>query len=145
MVGDIVAPLRRTAVDYDEGATRLIESCLLHVATILGDLMRDSIVVVGGLVPRLLIPRGILPPGAAVHPGTTDLDLGLRLALLVEERYREISRRLREAGFEMDVNDAGNRTRQRWRRGSRGSGLARVDFLIPPSSEAAVPGSTQHL
>ena len=136
---------RQTAADYDDGTTRLIESCLLHVATVLGDLMRDSIVVVGGLVPRLLIPQGALPPGAAAHPGTTDLDLGLRLALLVEERYREISRRLREAGFEMDVNEHGNRTHQRWRREARSSRAARVDFLIPPSSRDAIPGGTQHL
>lgn len=99
MVDDIVEDLRRTATDYDEGATRLIESCLLHVATVLGDLMRDSIVVVGGLVPGLLIPRGTLPPGAAAHPGTTDLDLGLRLALLVEERYRDALGPVRAASF----------------------------------------------
>ncbi len=91
-----------TAADYDDNATLLIQSCLLHVATVLGDLMRDSVVVVGGLVPRLLISRELLPPGAEVHPGTTDLDLGLRLELLADERYQEISARLREAGFTMD-------------------------------------------
>ena len=105
MVAGIVADLRPTAADYDDSATRLIERCLLHIATVLGDLMQDSVVVVGGLVPRLLMPQGTLPYGTAVHPGTTDLDLGLRLTLLVEERYRNISRRLREAGFEMDVMD----------------------------------------
>lgn len=145
MVAGIVADLRPTAADYDDSATRLIERCLLHIATVLSDLMRDSVVVVGGLVPRLLMPHGTLPYGTAVHPGTTDLDLGLRLALLVEERYRNISRRLRDAGFEMDVNETGNPTRQRWRREALGSEMARVDFLIPPTSEDAVPGSIQHL
>ncbi len=137
--------LHPTAADYNDNATRLIESCLLHVATVLGDLMRDSVVVVGGLVPRLLISRELLPPGAEVHPGTMDLDLGLRLELLANERYREISARLREAGFTMDENEAGNPTRQRWCRASQALGLARVDFLMEPSSADATPGGTQHL
>ena len=67
--------LHRTAADYDDSATLLIESCLLHVATVLGDLMRDSVVVVGGLVPHLLIPQGNLPPGADVHAGTPGVEM----------------------------------------------------------------------
>ena len=101
----------RTAGDYEDSSRRLIETCLLHVATVLGDLTRDDISVVGGLVPSLLIPRENLPPDTEGHPGTTDLDLGLRLELLLNERYREVSARLREAGFTMDVNAAGNPTK----------------------------------
>lgn len=41
-------------------------------------------------------------------PAPNDLDLGLSLALLDDERYAEISDRLGREGFEPDTNDAGN-------------------------------------
>jgi hypothetical protein len=62
-----------------------------------------------------------------------DLDVGLQLTLLDEGRYRTLTRRLRDAGFEMDENDDGNPTRQRWAITS--SARVTVDFLIPPSRE----------
>lgn len=62
-----------------------------------------------------------------------DLDVGLQLALLDEGRYRKLTERLRDAGFEMDKNDDGNPTPQRW--AITGSGTVTVDFLIPPSRE----------
>jgi hypothetical protein len=52
----------------------------LYVATKLGDLM-DELVVVGGLVPSLLIDQQNLPAGADAHVGTTDLDVGMTVAL----------------------------------------------------------------
>lgn len=52
-----------------------------------------------------------LPDGTGVHVGTIDLDVGLQLALLDEGRYRMLTERLRDAGFEMDKNDNGNPTR----------------------------------
>lgn len=46
---------------------------------------------------------------------TKDLDLGLSLQLLDREGYKEISRRLKDAGFRPDVNEeTGHPTRQRW-------------------------------
>jgi len=135
----------RTAADYDDGSRLLMTRCLLHVATVLGDLMTDDMTVVGGLVPSLLIPPEALPPGADAHPGTLDLDLGLRVALLANERYREVADRLRAAGFTTDVNEAGNPTHQRWRRESAQNEVARVEFLMEPLSPDAAPGTTQHL
>lgn len=58
----------------------------LYVATILGDLL-DDIVVVGGLVPYLVIDQAHVAEG---HVGTRDLDLGLSIAVLHGERYRDI-------------------------------------------------------
>jgi len=91
----------------------------------------DEVVVVGGLVPSLLIDPGALPEGASAHVGTMDLDIGLRLALLDEGRYRALTERLRDAGFTQDQTDEGRPTRQRWR--ITGLGSVTVDFLIPPS------------
>ena len=77
------------------------------MATRLGDML-DEIVVVGGLVPYLLIDQENLPSGLEPHAGTMDLDKGLALAILNHECYRELGRRLRDAGFEPEVNDQGN-------------------------------------
>jgi hypothetical protein len=112
----------------------------LYVATILGDLL-DDVVVVGGLVPYLLVNQDILPADAR-HVGTRDLDLGLALALLDEGRYREISQRLRDRHFEQATNERGNPTRQTW---TLSEARVTLDFLIPPVREGQRPGSLHHL
>ena len=76
----------------------------LYMATKLGDLL-DEIVVAGGLVPYLLDNgQENLPVGLEPHAGTMGLDLGLAVAVL----NRELGDRLRDAGFEPDVNAQGN-------------------------------------
>lgn len=119
-----------------------VRSTCLYVATFLGDL-RDDLVVIGGLVPSLIIDQGTLPEGADAHVGTMDLDVGLTVALLDEGRYRELTERLRCAGFEPDANEAGNLTRQRWR--LRELPALTVDFLIPPSREGDRGGRLRHI
>ena len=88
---------------------------------------------IGGLVPSLIVDQVNLSEGTDAHVGTMDLDVGLQLALLDEGRYRRLTERLRDAGFEMDKNDDGNPIRQRW--AITNSGTVTVDFLIPPSRE----------
>lgn len=119
-----------TAAGYELGQVELVRATCLYVATKLGDLM-DELVVVGGLVPSLLIPADRLPTGADAHVGTMDLDVGLTLTLLDEGRYKTLTERLRRAGFAQDVNERGNPTRQRWKIDR--AGQVTVDFLIPPS------------
>ena len=113
----------------------------LYMATRLGDLL-DEIVVVGGLVPYLLVDQENLPPGLGPHAGTMDLDMGLALAILNCERYRELGRRLRDAGFEPEVNDQGNRRLQTWTVGAPHP--VTVDFLIPPIEERDKGGALRH-
>lgn len=122
-----------TAAAYPNEHTRLVRATCLYVATKLGDLMDDP-VVVGGLVPSLLIDQEDLAEGAAAHVGTMDLDVGLTIALLDEGRYCTLTERRRRAGFSQDVNDEGNPTRQRWQLGHAAKVTA--DFLIPPSRPA---------
>lgn len=88
--------------------------------------------MVGGLVPALLIDARSPHdrPEEARHPDTNDLDVGLALALLENERYAELSDRLRAEGFEPDTNVSGNPTLQRWRTGAP---KVTVDFLMPPA------------
>jgi len=119
-----------TAAGYSGEQAELVRATCLYVATKLGDLM-DELVVIGGLVPSLLIQQDELPEGTDPHVGTMDLDVGLTLGLLDEGRYKTLTKRLRRAGFEQDVNDEGNPTRQRWK--IEQIGKVTVDFLIQPS------------
>ena len=127
-----------TASDYTPGLAVEARRMCLHVATILGDLL-DEIVVVGGLVPYLLVDQDTV---LEAHVGTRDLDLGLSIAVLDDERYREISARLRDRGFEPCRTKEGNITRQTWELpGQR----ITIDFLISCSDEGPSPGKLQSL
>ena len=130
------------ASEYRPEYVQLVRATCLYVATKLGDLM-DEIVVIGGLVPSLLIHPEELPAGTPEHVGTLDLDVGLTLALLDEGRYRSLTARLRDAGFTPDENEDGRPTRQRWR--ILGTGKVTVDFLIPPSTDADQGGTLRNI
>jgi len=120
-----------TASGYAPEMVEIVRSTCLYLATKLGDLM-DDIVVVGGLVPSLLIDQSNLPDNTDPHAGTMDLDLGLTFALVSEERYTEVTTRLESAGFNPDTNKEGNTTRQRW---CIKDPEVTVDFLIEPETE----------
>ena len=122
------------AVGYLPEQVARVKATCLYLATKLGDLMPE-LVVVGGLVPSLLIDQENLPDNVTPHVGTMDLDLGLAFALVGEARYQQVAERLRNAGFTPDRNDEGKSTRQRWRISDP---PVTVDFLIEPeeSTEA---------
>ena len=131
-----------TAAGYAGAPIELVRATCLEVATVLGDLM-DDLVVIGGLVPSLIIDQANLAEGVEAHVGTLDLDVGLSLAIFDEEHYQAITERLRRAEFEPDVNDKGNQVKQRWRH--RDHTRVTVDFLIPPSFETDKGGKIRHL
>ena len=126
-----------TAAGYPPEQVARVKSTCLYLATKLGDLMPE-LVVVGGLVPSLLIDQEHLPENVTPHVGTMDLDLGLAFALVGEQRYQEVAARLRNAKFTPDKNDEGQLTRQRWRISDP---PVTVDFLIEPQNATAKPGS----
>jgi hypothetical protein len=130
----LMATKPRTASGYDKRHVAHVRATCLYVATRLGDLL-DEVVVVGGLVPSLLIDQGL---GGEDHIGTADLDIGLALAVFDDKRYQALTDRLRQAGFGPDVSEKGNPTRQRWK--IDGPPVVTVDFLIPPAAGDA-PGS----
>lgn len=121
---------------YSTDVTESIRSTCLSVAVTLGDYLAE-VVVVGGLVPSLLTEGHFLlaPPDDDRHVGTMDLDLGLSLSVLDDERYAAISERLKAEGFAPDLSEDGNPIRQRWQR----NGLT-IDFLIPEPSSGAGGG-----
>ena len=113
--------------------TVAVQAACLTVATSMGNLM-DSLCIVGGFVPVLLIDRSPDAECASEsHPGTQDLDLALDVGLLDVSQYTEISARLRREGFVQDVNDNDNPTVQRW---TFGPLKVTIDFLMAP-----VPGA----
>ncbi len=116
-----------TAAGYTSEHVALVRATCLYVATKLGDLM-DDLVVVGGLAPSLLVAQD---GPVEAHVGTMDLDVGLTIALLDEGRYQALTERLRRAGFSQDENEDGNPTRQRWK--IAGMAKVTVDFLIQPT------------
>ncbi|MFP4599774.1 MAG: hypothetical protein ACLFVJ_16060 [Persicimonas sp.] len=129
----------RTAKDYSQEDLELVKAGCLTVATKLGGLMND-VVIVGGYVPTLLIDMQQQPEESPDewdaqdvvdrHIGTRDLDIGFSVGLLDEERYKEISKQLTQAGFEPDTNKDDNETLQRWR--FKQNPRLKIDFLIPP-------------
>jgi hypothetical protein len=131
------------AADYSPAAAELVRGASLYIATKLGDL-RDDVVIIGGLVPSLIVPSSELPEGRPLHIGTMDVDLGLAVGILDEQRYHELCERLRGAGFAPDVNDEGKATNQRWRIES-GNQNVTVDFLIPPTLPSDRGGRLRNL
>lgn len=132
------------ASEYSRQQAELVRQTCLYVATKLGDLL-DELVVVGGLVPSLLIPEESVSEGEDIHVGTMDLDLGLSMALLKTDRYEELIERLRRADFEPDKNKAGNPTLQRWKIEVAGQPKVTVDFVIPPSLNQDHGGEIRHI
>lgn len=132
-----------TAKHYLSGTVELVRAASLYIATKLGDL-RDDFVIVGGLVPSLIVPQDSLPPTKQPHVGTLDVDLGLGIALLNEQRYHELCQRLRGAGFQPDQNNEGRTTSQRWLISS-GVRTVTIDFLIPPSKEGDRGGALRNI
>lgn len=135
-------PKPQNHLGYNANSLELVRQLCLTVATFLGDLIENDLVIVGGLVPTLLIDQSSLSDQDEKHVGTTDLDLGLTLAMLDEKRYAELSERLRRNNFSPDSNEKGNPTLQRWRH-SKYSTL--IDFLIPISSQNEKPGTIMKL
>lgn len=124
---------------YTAEDTELVRAACLTVAVTLGAYI-DDLVVVGGLVPALLIDTDRAAPTEDLHPGTNDLDLGLSLAVLDDQRYAAISERLRAERFKPDESESGNPTVQRWKRGT-----LKIDFLIPRPEDGANGGRIHNL
>jgi hypothetical protein len=77
----------KRASEYESEQVELVRATCLYVATKLGDMM-DDLLIIGGLVPSPIVDQVDLPEGTDAHVGTMDLDIGLQLALLDEGRYR---------------------------------------------------------
>ena len=132
------------ASGYTKESLELVHQVCLYVATKLGDLLNE-LVVVGGLVPSLLIPPESLTEDQDAHVGTVDLDLGLSIAILDERRYEDLTDRLDKAGFKPDLNEEGNNILQRWKYIHKNGLNVTIDFLIPASLPTDKGGRLRHI
>lgn len=85
-----------TKVDYPKLAVKAAESVLLELVHILGEYL-DSIVVIGGMVPRYLIKEPEEP-----HIGTTDVDLALDHRRFDEPGYETLHKLLTDHHYLVD-------------------------------------------
>lgn len=89
---------------------------------------RNSVTVVGGLVPSLLIP-------GEEHVGTTDVDLVVDLEEIAEtDAYRTLEQNLKKLGLERGKNEDGKAQHFRWTRTKDGAATT-VELLCPASAD----------
>ena len=87
----------KTADGYDSAQTLACERVLVTLLSAFGT-MKDSIRLVGGLVPRYLTPE--MPPDVPAHAGTTDVDIVFNLQVIAEgEGYASLGEQLKQRGF----------------------------------------------
>jgi hypothetical protein len=86
--------------DYSEQSTLRCERVLATVVRCIGAPWRERLCVVGGLVPRYLVPSAASAP-ATGHVGTTDIDMALRLAVGDADAaaYATLEKNLKRAGL----------------------------------------------
>lgn len=87
-------------IDYSEDAVEAARRVMLEVTRVLGE-YADSIVIVGGWVPELL-----LAATGAKHIGSNDVDLALNHRKLTEAGYRTIREHLLRRGYTQHLDQA---------------------------------------
>lgn len=87
----------KTAAEYNPDHTEACEIALVALLRAFGSLKSD-LRLVGGLVPRYLIPSR--PPEIPDHAGTTDVDVVLNITVLAAKgSYDKLKRQLKDGGF----------------------------------------------
>lgn len=108
----VTGPKPRDAAGYDAEVTAACERALLTLLGAFGNL-KDTLRLVGGLVPRYLTPAA--PPDVPPHVGTSDVDLVLNLQVIAEgEGYASLADQLSVRGFRRYVNAEGKSSSWRW-------------------------------
>ncbi|RKP46146.1 hypothetical protein [Pararobbsia silviterrae] len=116
-----------TAAGYHPDVTAACESTLLTLLCALGSL-KDTLRLVGGLVPRYLTPE--MPPDVPAHAGTSDVDVVLNIALIASgDGYTVLAEQLTARGFERHITRTGARSSWQWRRKVSDTTHVLVEFL----------------
>jgi hypothetical protein len=117
----------KTIAGYDDAVTADCERVLVTLLRGLGP-WRDSIYLVGGLVPRYLVRAR--PPEVPPHAGTADVDVVVDLAILADvEAYRTLEANLRKMGFDRAENEQGQKQSWRWRAVLENGAILILEFL----------------
>jgi len=123
-----------TAKDYPAELVQAARSVMLELSRLLSE-FSDSIVIVGGWVPELIVPQDIKP-----HIGSIDVDLELNHLTIFATSYKTILGLLIERGYKQgrqpftfyrEVNIAGQEV------------IVQVDFLAGEYFGTGVSHRTQ--
>jgi len=122
----------KTAQGYDQDHTLLCERVLVTLLRGFGT-FKDTLRLVGGLVPRYLTPEQ--PPDVPAHAGTMDVDIVLNIQVLAEgEAYKVLAAQLKEQGFGRVIED-GKASSWRWERRITEHQVVIVKFLRDETEE----------
>lgn len=91
----------QSAAGYSADHTDTCEQVLVTLLSAFGTL-KETLRLVGGLVPRYLTPEQL--PDVPAHFGTSDVDVALNLTVLASENYASLAEQLKELGFTRWVN-----------------------------------------
>ena len=137
--------IERTALTYGPGVTSASRSVLLELMTVLRA-YRQSLILVGGWVPYLLLEQCGRPGAAAAHVGSIDIDIAVDPARLGESEYATISELLRARGYKPAVDRRGGPLLSSIERVvhspvTKKPYTIRIDFL---THQAAAPSASRH-
>ena len=97
---------------YSEQQTLSCERVLVTLLRGMGP-WKESVYLIGGLVPRYLITAR--PPQVPAHAGTQDIDVVIDVQILADtEAYHSLEENLKKMSFERAENEAGKRLSWRW-------------------------------
>ena len=126
----------KTADGYSLDVTAACESTLLTLLGAFGTL-KDTLRLVGGLVPRYLTPA--TPPDVPAHAGTSDVDIVLNIQVLAAgEGYATLAEQLGDRGFTRFVNSNGAVSSWQWQRRVDEHVSVLVEFLCDTDGGPAV-------
>lgn len=120
--------------DYDPFIAEMCERALV---TLIYDCvaLRNSIYLVGGLVPRYLIKSR--PPDVPMHAGTQDVDLLVDTKSLADANIgRKLTPYLKGIGFERGENDEGKKLSYRWQFEHKNA-VSFLEFLVNSGDASA--------
>ncbi|WP_432263319.1 hypothetical protein [Cupriavidus sp. TMH.W2] len=122
-----------TAAGYRADVTAACESTLLTLLCAFGSL-KDTLRLVGGLVPRYLTPEA--PPDVPPHAGTSDVDIVLNITVIADgEGYSALADQLAARGFERYVTAKGTLSSWQWKRKVDAHTYVLVEFLRDAGSD----------
>ena len=128
-----------TAAGYNPEETLACERVLVSLLRGFG-MLKDTLRLVGGLVPRYLTPER--PPDVPAHAGTSDVDIVLDVQVMAKaEGYKALAKQLKDQGFTRGVNDKGVPVGWQWKRQVSEHAYVMVEFL-QEAPEGVQPGTT---
>jgi hypothetical protein len=117
-----------TTIDgYGDPYTRDCERVLVTLLRGLGP-WKESVYLVGGLVPRYLVQAR--PPAVPAHAGTLDVDIVIDLQILADtQAYHTLEENLKKMGFERAENDRQQKLSWRWQARTERGALMVLELL----------------